>query len=87
LRLPPHQAGVPHRPSNEESIFILEGNLKVTIDGVTYDAAAGDVIHVSAGTQLCVDSQEGAARAWVTSTSGLKALMPDGTTLAPPWAE
>jgi len=87
LRLPPHQVGVSHRPSHEESMFIVAGHLKVTIDGVAYDAAAGDVVHVSAGAQLRVDTQEDAARAFVTTMSGLEALMPDGTSFAPPWAE
>jgi hypothetical protein len=41
---------------------------------------------VPAGSELCVDTGPAGASAWVTTTVGLEAVMPDGSRFAPPWA-
>ena len=93
LDLPPGSAGVPHTVSQEEIVLVLSGTLLVTLtDGPDDRAAAtkgraGDVFVVPAGAAVRVSTpdDEGAA-AWVTTRAGLEATLPDGSTLAPPWA-
>jgi len=86
LEVPPGLAGVSHRPSHEEIILILSGQLRVTLDGIARDAGAGDVVHVPAGAELTVDGGPEGATAWVTTTSGLIAHI-NGETITPPWAQ
>jgi len=79
-------AGAAHRVSREEVILLLAGTLRVTLDGVSADLAAGDVVVVPVGSELCVDNRSGErADAWVTTSVGLRATMADGSTIAPPW--
>jgi quercetin dioxygenase-like cupin family protein len=87
LEVEPDLPGVAHRPSHEEVILMLEGSLRVTLDGVTTEVAAGDVIHVPADSELKVDGGPVGARAWVTTTAGLQALVGDGERMSPPWAQ
>jgi mannose-6-phosphate isomerase-like protein (cupin superfamily) len=86
LSVPAHVKGVPHRPTREEVLLILDGAVRVTVDGETSDLAPGDVAVVPAGSELCVDTGPAGASAWVTTTGGLEAVMPDGNRFAPPWA-
>ncbi len=85
--IPAGTAGVAHRVSREEVLYILSGSVQVSLDGEPCDAAPGDVIVVPAGATLRLGNQAAAgATAWVTTTTGLAAVLPDGTWLAPPWA-
>jgi hypothetical protein len=60
--------------------------LAVTLDGVTGTLAPGEVVLVPAGAQFQVDNRSGAtATAWVTTSVGLEATMPDGSLISPPW--
>lgn len=86
LEVAPGLAGVAHRPSHEEIILVLSGQLRVTLDGIAQDAGAGDVVHVPAGVELKVDGGPKGATAWVTTTPGLNARI-KGKTIAPPWAQ
>ena len=87
LDVPAGTTGVPHRPSREEVLAILAGAARVTLDGEVRTAAAGDVVLVPAGAEFQVDVDgEEPLQAWVTTTVGLTATLPDGSTLAPPWA-
>ena len=96
LDLPPGSDGVPHTVSQEEVILVLSGTLQVTLTGGPADRTdraaamrgrAGDVFVVPAGATLRVGTPDGeAAAAWVTTRAGLKATLPDGSTVAPPWA-
>lgn len=86
LNVPPGLRGVAHRPTREEVLLLLEGELTVTVDGIATVLAAGDVVLVPANSELRVDSGTAGAAAWVTTTPGLEAVMPDGSRFAPPWA-
>ena len=86
LEVPAGTVGAAHRPSREEVLLVLDGDLRVTLDGVVSDVAAGDVVLVPAGAALRVDGGDAPARVWVTTTPGLEAELADGTRLAPPWA-
>ncbi|MFI5959249.1 cupin domain-containing protein [Cryptosporangium sp. NPDC051539] len=87
LDVPAGTAGVPHRPSREEVLVVLGGAALVTIDGEAKTATAGDVVLVPAGASFQVDvTGDGPLRAWVTTSVGLVAELPDGSTLTPPWA-
>lgn len=91
--LPPGSDGVPHTISQEEILLVLSGTLLVTLSGPGDGGAtatpgqAGDVFVAPAGATVRVGTPDGeAASAWVTTRAGLEATLPDGTTLAPPWA-
>jgi mannose-6-phosphate isomerase-like protein (cupin superfamily) len=87
LEVPAAATGTTHAVSHEEVLLVLSGDLLLTIDGVSNDAASGDVAHVPAGSSLRVDNPGAVpARAWVTTSVGLHAVLPDGSTLTPPWA-
>ena len=83
LDVPAGTVGVPHRPSREEVLAILGGSARVTLDGEARTASAGDVVLVPAGAtfQLDVEGDE-PLRAWVTTSTGLTAELPDGEQLA-----
>jgi hypothetical protein len=87
LTVPPHTAGVAHRPSHEEVLLVLEGSLGITIDGESNQLGTGSVAHVPAGSLLCVDTGVDGGSAWVTTTPGLTATTEDGTVITPPWAQ
>jgi quercetin dioxygenase-like cupin family protein len=85
--VPAGTAGVAHRVSREEVLYILSGSLQVSLDGEPCEARPGDAIVVTAGAELRLGNQASTgATAWVTTTTGLAAVLPDGTWLAPPWA-
>jgi quercetin dioxygenase-like cupin family protein len=86
LDVPPSQVGVSHRPSREEVLLVLSGELVVTLDGEVSELGAGDVVLVPAGSELKVDSGPAGSTAWVTTTPGLEAVTADGTRIVPPWA-
>jgi mannose-6-phosphate isomerase-like protein (cupin superfamily) len=86
LIVPGDVQGVAHRPTREEVLLILDGAMSVTLDGETSDLSPGDVAVVPAGSEVCVDTGPTGATAWVTTTGGLEAVMPDGSRFAPPWA-
>ncbi|NYJ74031.1 cupin domain-containing protein [Allobranchiibius huperziae] len=87
LDVPPGLTGVAHRPSNEEVILVLAGQLIVTLDGESSTLQTGSVALVPAGSTLRVDTGPVGATAWVTTTAGLHATLPDGSSMAPPWAQ
>ena len=86
LEVPPGQPGTPHRPSHEEVLLVLGGELLITLDGQTTPVSAGDVVHVPAGAELTLDGGPDGAAAWVTTTAGLTATVGEST-MAPPWAQ
>src|SRR6476646_9208398 len=86
LDVPAHLRGAAHRPTREEVLLVLDGDLEVTLDGERSVASAGDVVLVAAGSELQVDGGPAGATAWVTTTAGIEALLPDGSTLTPPWS-
>lgn len=87
LAIPAGLEGVAHRPSREEVLLVLSGELHVTLDGLATPLQPGDVVLVPAGSELRVDAGPDGATAWVTTTPGMEAVMNDGTKIAPPWAQ
>jgi quercetin dioxygenase-like cupin family protein len=86
VQIPPGSESVPHRISRAELFHVLSGDLRVSIDGVSGVAAEGDVIVAPAGSMLRIDNTGGElATAWVTTSAGLGAVLPDGQWLTPPW--
>ncbi len=86
LTVPAALGGAVHRPSRDEVLYLVEGQLSVTLDGERSDLQVGDVAFVPAGTELCVDGGAAPSRAWVTTTPGMEAVMDDGSRFVPPWA-
>lgn len=87
LSVPPGVEGVAHRPDRDEVLLVLDGTLFATVNGTGSRLVAGDVLLVQARDELRVDTGTEGATAWVTTTAGLTATMPDGSRLAPPWAQ
>jgi len=87
LDLPEPTGGVPHRISREEVFVIVDGDVRVTIDGVAHTLRAGDAAVAPAGSMLSVDNLgPGPATAWVSAGLGLEAELADGSRICPPWA-
>ena len=79
-------AGVEHRVSREEVVLLLSGELTVTVDGAPGSVRAGDVVFVPAGAAFRIDNTSAEpATAWVTTSVGLRATLPDGSAISPPW--
>ena len=87
LTVPADLLGVAHRPSREEVLLVLDGELQVTLDGTHSALQPGDAVLVPAGSELRVDAGPDGATAWVTTTPGLEAVTADGTRIRPPWAQ
>jgi quercetin dioxygenase-like cupin family protein len=86
LEVTPGTVGVPHRVSREEVLLVLSGEVTATIDGVGSAVRAGEVAFVPAGATFGLDNTSAVpATAWVTTTVGLEATLPDGTSISPPW--
>jgi mannose-6-phosphate isomerase-like protein (cupin superfamily) len=86
LEVGPAVEGVAHRVGREEVFLMLAGDLTITLDGATGTLAAGDVLVVPAGAELKVDNPSAEpAAAWVTTSVGFEAVLPDGTSISPPW--
>ncbi|GLY06056.1 MULTISPECIES: cupin domain-containing protein [Actinoplanes] len=87
LEVAPGSRGVRHRVGREEVLLLLAGTLTVTLDGVTAEMTAGDVLRVPRGAEFGADNNTAdPVEAWVTTSVGLQATLPDGTVISPPWA-
>ena len=84
--VPPDLVGVAHRPTREEVLLVLDGELRVTLDGAHASLHRGDVALVPANSELQVDAGPDGTSVWVTSTPGLEALTSAGARVTPPWA-
>jgi quercetin dioxygenase-like cupin family protein len=86
IEIPARAQGVPHRVSREEVLYVLRGTLRATVDDQPEEAIAGDVILVPAGSRFAADNLgDEPAAAWVTTSVGLAAVLPDGSWISPPW--
>ena len=86
LEVPAGLRGVPHRPTREEVLLVLTGELTATIEDETTTVRAGEVAFVPAGARFGLDNTSaGPASAWVTTSVGLEATLPDGSSISPPW--
>lgn len=86
LDVPADRRGVAHRPTREEVLLVLDGSLRVSLDGTEHELGPGDVVLVPADGEVRIDSGPTGASAWVTTTAGLEAVLADGSRLTPPWA-
>ena len=77
--------GAPHRPSREEGICCVDGELTIALDGTEHHLRPGDVAYVPSGSEIRLDGGPGGGAALTTSLAGLEATMSDGSRLRPPW--
>jgi len=77
--------GTPHRPSREEVICCVAGELTITLDETEYRLRQGDVAYVPSGSEIRLDGGPAGGAALTTSLAGLEATMSDGSRLRPPW--
>jgi len=87
LDVPAELQGVAHRPTREEILLVLDGELLLTLDGLRSALQRGDVALVPADSELRVSAGPAGATVWVTTTPGLEAVTADGSHLTPPWAQ
>jgi quercetin dioxygenase-like cupin family protein len=86
IEIPGGTEGVPHHVSREEVLYVLDGTLRVTLDGEAEDAGPGDVVLVPAGARFGASNlATEPATAWVTTTAGFAGVLPDGSWFTPPW--
>jgi quercetin dioxygenase-like cupin family protein len=86
IEIPGGTEGVPHHVSREEVLYVLDGILRVTLDGEAEDARPGDVVLVPAGARFGASNlATEPATAWVTTTAGFAGVLPDGSWFTPPW--
>jgi mannose-6-phosphate isomerase-like protein (cupin superfamily) len=78
---------VPHTVTKEEVLYVLSGTLLVSIaDGPAIKSKPGDAIVVPPGVRFNIENPgDEPASAWVTTSAGLEATLPDGSTISPPW--
>ena len=87
-RIPAGQPGLPHRISKEEIFLVTAGTPRFTIDDESVDAQPGDVVVAPAGSLLSIEAPgDKDSIIWVTTSLGLTAGLPDGSSFAPPWAQ
>jgi|SRR3954452_25318877 quercetin dioxygenase-like cupin family protein len=85
--IPPGTKAPAHTVSREEILHLLDGELVVTLDGLTTRVTAGDTLIVNPGAVFAVENPgDRTAVTWVTTSAGLEAELADGTRIAPPWA-
>ena len=86
IEIPGGTEGVPHHVSREEVLYVLDGILRVTLDGAAEEAGPGDVVLVPAGARFGASNlATEPATAWVTTTAGFAGVLPDGSWFTPPW--
>lgn len=84
--IPAGTPAVPHRISREEVFVVVAGTVELTVDGRTDTLVPGEVAVVPAGSSLRLDNPgPGQASAWVSTSVGLQGVLPDGSTVVPPW--
>jgi quercetin dioxygenase-like cupin family protein len=50
MTAPAGQGADPHHHPNEQWVYVLEGELEMTIDGVAYHAGPGDLVYIPSNT-------------------------------------
>jgi mannose-6-phosphate isomerase-like protein (cupin superfamily) len=78
----------PHTLSNEEVFLALGGSAVAVIGGQEHAFAAGDCLVVPTATPFTLTAGEHGFEAVCAMAAGGRAtILPDGPTIAPPWAE
>jgi mannose-6-phosphate isomerase-like protein (cupin superfamily) len=85
VEVPAGSAGTPHTVTREQVLCLVSGTARVTLGDETRTVTAGDVIVVPVGPAFCLETTIEPVVAWVTTSVGLRAELPDGSTIAPPW--
>jgi uncharacterized RmlC-like cupin family protein len=96
LEVPAGSDGAAHTVGKEEVLLVLTGALHVTLRGgagpegtgaeSTAVAGPGDAVVVPAGALVRIDNPGAEqASAWVTTSVGFDAVLPDGSRICPPW--
>jgi quercetin dioxygenase-like cupin family protein len=86
IEVGPGVDGIAHRVGREEVLLMLAGDLTVTLNGATDTLSPGDVLVVPVGAELTVGNPSAEpAAAWVTTSVGFEAVLPDGSSISPPW--
>lgn len=84
--IPPGTKAPAHTVSREEILYVLDGELLVTLDERTTRVTAGDTLIINSGATLSVENPgDRLAVTWGTTSVGLEAELADGTRIAPPW--
>jgi quercetin dioxygenase-like cupin family protein len=83
--VPAGPGGTPHRPSREEVICCVDGELTIAMDAAVHRLRPGDAAYVPADSEVRLDGGPAGGAAWVTSLAGLEATMSDGSRFRPPW--
>jgi quercetin dioxygenase-like cupin family protein len=82
----PGVPGQEHRVSREEVFLVLAGTPTLTLDGTTTVLEPGQVAFAAVGTRVRLANHgEAEAALWVSTSVGLEAALPDGSTVRPPW--
>jgi quercetin dioxygenase-like cupin family protein len=83
------EPGVPgqeHRVSREEVFLVLAGTPTLTLDGTATVLEPGQVAFAAVGTRIRLANHgRTEAALWVSTSVGLEAELPDGSTVRPPW--
>jgi mannose-6-phosphate isomerase-like protein (cupin superfamily) len=67
-------------------LYVLSGTMQAVLNDQPAQVTPGDVIVVPAGSKFRIDNlADEPATAWVTTSVGLAAIMPDGSWITPPW--
>jgi quercetin dioxygenase-like cupin family protein len=85
VEVPAGQKGAPHRPSREEVICCIDGELTITLDGTAHSLRPGDAAYIPANSEISLDGGPNGGAAWTTTLTGLQATMSDGSQFRPPW--
>lgn len=81
LTVPGGLQGVAHRPTREEVLLLLEGELRITLEGAPTDLQPGDVALVPAGTSFVWTAERPAPLPGSQRPEGSRPLWPT----APAW--
>ena len=87
LSLAPGESSPPHSLSREEVFLALGGSAVAVIDGTEHLFAGGDCLVVPIGVPfVLVAGDAGLDAVCAMAAGGQATLLPDGPTIAPPWA-
>jgi mannose-6-phosphate isomerase-like protein (cupin superfamily) len=87
LSLAAGETSPPHSLTREEVFLALGGSAVATIDGVEHRFAAGDCLVVAAGVPFVLTAgADGLDAVCAMAAGGQATILPDGPTIAPPWA-
>ncbi|MEA2312578.1 MAG: hypothetical protein QOE28_2546 [Solirubrobacteraceae bacterium] len=87
IALDPGEASPPHTLSHEEVFLALDGSATACVDGLDEPVGAGDCLIVPPSTAFILRAGADGFAAVCAAPAGTRAtILPDGPTIAPPWA-